>query len=257
MIESRIEPGDIDELERRVRRHPPPRHVAVIMDGNGRWAMRRGFPRTDGHRAATRAVRDVVRCAGDLGIQFLTLFSFSAENWRRPRAEVDALMGLLGQSLVTELDELRANNVRLRAIGRTHGLPPVVRQRLDAAVAATSANSGLTLILAINYGGRQELIDAVRCLTERVLAGRLKPDGIDDSEVAAVLYEPDLPAVDLLIRSGGEQRISNFLLWQSAYAELYFAPVLWPDFGRRDLLAALEEFQRRQRRYGGLSGEEG
>jgi undecaprenyl diphosphate synthase len=231
-----------------------PAHVAIIMDGNGRWAQRQGLPRSAGHRAGVRPVREVVQTCGELGIPVLTLYAFSTENWKRPRPEVDLLMDLCVEVLDREVAELHAKGVRLRGIGRRAGLPAAVRQALERAEARTAANRGLQLVLALNYGGRQEVVDAVRRLAADVQAGRLRPDDIDEARLAAAMDTAGLPEPDLLIRCGGEMRLSNFLLWECAYSEFLVTPVPWPEFGRADLLAALAEFQRRQRRFGGLGG---
>jgi undecaprenyl diphosphate synthase len=227
----------------------PPRHVAVIMDGNGRWAAARGLPRVAGHKAGVDSVRAIVRAAGELGIETLTLYSFSTENWLRPADEVDALMKLLSWALNIETLELDKNNVRLSAIGRLEALPATVRKELDAAIARLEDNTGLNLVLALNYGGRQEILDAAN----RALASGAKT--LDEDAIAANLYTSDLPELDLMIRTSGEMRISNFLLWQCAYAELFVTPVLWPDFRREHLLEALKDYEKRDRRFGGLSAK--
>ena len=231
-----------------------PAHIAIIMDGNGRWAQRQGLPRSAGHRAGVRPVRAVVETCGEIGIPVLTLSAFSTENWKRPRPEVDLLMNLCIEVLDREVAELHEKGVRLRGIGRRAGLPAAVRTALDRAEAKTAANTGLQLVLALNYGGRQEVVDAVRRLAAEVQAGRLLPEAIDEERLAAAMDTAGLPEPDLLIRCGGDMRLSNFLLWESAYAELLVTPVHWPDFGKADLLAAVAEFQRRQRRFGGLGG---
>jgi len=239
----------------RLRAAGLPRHVAIIMDGNGRWAHQRGLPRIAGHRASVAAVRDVVRFAGELGLEVLTLFAFSTENWKRPRAEVDALMELLVDHVRSELDELHANGVRVRVIGRVDGLPDSARAAVSEAVARTAGNPGMNLVLALNYGGRQELADACARLAARVAVGELRPEDIDEGAIAGALDTAGLPDPDLLIRTSGELRISNFLLWQLAYTEFWVTEVCWPDFRREHLAAAIEAFQRRERRFGGLSGE--
>ncbi len=226
-----------------------PRHVAVIMDGNGRWAAKRGLPRVAGHKAGVDSVRAVVRAAGELGIKTLTLYSFSTENWLRPAEEVDALMKLLSWALDKETLELDKNNVRLSAIGRLDALPAAVRSELDGAIEELSENTGLNLVLALNYGGRQEILDAAN----RALADGAKT--LDEKAIAQNLYTADMPELDLMIRTSGEMRISNFLLWQAAYAELHITDVLWPDFRKEHLLAALEDYQKRDRRFGGLSAK--
>jgi undecaprenyl diphosphate synthase len=231
-----------------------PAHIAIIMDGNGRWAQRQGLPRSAGHRAGVRPVREVVETCGELGIRALTLYAFSTENWKRPRPEVDLLMTLCIEVLDREVAELHAKGVRLRGIGRRAGLPAGVREALERAETLTAANTGLQLVLALNYGGRQEIVDAARRLAAEVQAGRLGPGDIDEARFAGAMDTAGLPEPDLLIRCGGEMRLSNFLLWESAYSELLVTSVHWPDFGRADLLAAVAEFQRRQRRFGGLGG---
>jgi undecaprenyl diphosphate synthase len=243
---------DEDELREWIRARPLPRHVAIIMDGNGRWATRRGLPRVAGHREGVKAVRAVVRAAGELGIECLTLYAFSSENWNRPAAEVATLMALLERSIDRELPDLMARNVRFRVIGRPHGVPPAVQRGIDRVVERTAGNTGLTLVMAFNYGARDELVDACRRLAGEVQAGRLRPEDIDESRVAAALYTSGLPDPDLLIRTSGEMRLSNFLLWQVAYTELWVTKTLWPDFGARELCLAVADFQRRHRRFGGV-----
>lgn len=219
------------------------------MDGNGRWAAKRGLPRIAGHKAGVDSVRAIVRAAGELGLKTLTLYSFSTENWLRPADEVDALMKLLSWALDKETLELDKNNVRLSAIGRLDALPAAVRSELDAAIARLAENDGLNLVLALNYGGRQEILDAAN----KALASGAKT--LDEEAVTANLYGEGLPELDLMIRTSGEMRISNFLLWQVAYAELFVTPVLWPDFRKEHLVAALEDYQKRDRRFGGLSAK--
>jgi len=240
------------ELLARVRACPLPRHVAVIMDGNGRWATRRGLPRVAGHREGVSTARAIVRAAGELGLPYLTLYAFSTENWSRPEDEVSTLMRLLEDSIAGELPELMARNVRLRVIGRGHGVPAGVRRGLDRVIEATRENTGLTLFMAFNYGGRDELVDAIRAIATRVARGELRPEAIDEAEVSGALYTAGAPDPDLLIRTSGEMRISNFLLWQIAYTELWITPTLWPDFRAVDLYRAIAEFQGRARRFGGV-----
>ena len=235
-----------------VRHQPLPRHVAVIMDGNGRWAGLRGLPRVAGHREGVRAARETVRAAGRVGIEYLTLYAFSSENWARPAAEVSFLMRLLESSVAEELPGLVDNNVRLRTLGELATLDPGVRRSVEQAVRATERNTGLTLLIALNYGARQELLRAVRTLADRVARGALAPEAIDEASIAAALDTADVPDPDLLIRTSGEYRLSNFLLWQVAYTELLVLPTLWPDFSPRDLYGAVAEYQRRSRRFGGL-----
>jgi len=229
-----------------------PAHVAVIMDGNGRWATRRGLPRVAGHREGVKAARALVRAADSVGLRFLTLYAFSTENWSRPEDEVTTLMRLLEESIYRELPELMERNVQLRVIGRPAGVPLPVRRGIDHVVRETRANTGLTLLMAFNYGGRDELLDAFRALAERVQAGELTPADISEAHVSQALYTDGVPDPDLLIRTSGEMRISNFLLWQIAYTELWMTPTLWPDFGPGDLYRAVAEFQRRTRRFGGV-----
>jgi undecaprenyl diphosphate synthase len=240
---------DVTQLEA-IRQQPLPRHVAVIMDGNGRWAGLRGLPRVAGHREGVRAARQAVRAAGRLGIQYLTLYAFSSENWARPAAEVNFLMRLLESSVEEELPSLVENNVRLRTLGDLESVGEGVRRSVERAIRATEANTGLTLQIALNYGGRQELIRAVRAAA--VARGDLAPAAIDEAVVAAALDTAGAPDPDLLIRTSGEYRLSNFLLWQVAYTELLVLPTLWPDFAPRDLYGAVAEYQRRSRRFGGL-----
>ncbi|HSP25736.1 MAG TPA: isoprenyl transferase [Saliniramus sp.] len=232
-----------------------PRHVAIIMDGNGRWAAGRGLPRLEGHRRGVEAVRRCVRLAGDFGIDYLTIFSFSSENWRRPHQEVSDLLGLLKLFVRTDLAELHAANVRLKVIGEREGLASDLLSLLLEAEERTKANTGLTLVVAFNYGGRQEIVRAARALAEKVKAGEMEPDEITMETFAAALDTRDIPDPDLVIRTSGEQRISNFLPWQSAYAEYVFVPDYWPDFDRAVFVAALEQYAQRDRRYGGLSAK--
>ena len=232
-----------------------PRHVAVIMDGNGRWAKLRGLPRVEGHRTGIRSVRAVVECARELRIPFLTLYAFSSENWGRPRAEVAILMELLGQFLAKELPDLRKHQIRLCAIGEIRLLPDAVRKTLEKTVSATAEHREMTLTLALSYAGRNEVVRAARRLAEEAAAGRISPEEISEELFASRLDTAGIPDPDLVIRTSGELRISNFLLWQSAYAEYVFADALWPDFGKAEFLAALEEYSRRDRRFG-LTGDQ-
>lgn len=227
-----------------------PRHVAIIMDGNGRWAKRRGLPRIFGHRQGVKAVRSTVRACRELGIAVLTLYAFSQENWRRPPEEVNALMDLLYEYLQSELEEMLTNDISLRAIGNTARLPERVRTLLEETISRTAGNQGLILNLALSYGGRDEIARAARRLAEACVSGQLQSEKIGEAEVAAHLDTAGLPDPDLLVRTSGEFRLSNFLLFQSAYAELYITPSLWPDFGRNELLKALHEYQARERRFG-------
>ncbi|NWG25609.1 MAG: isoprenyl transferase [Pseudorhodoplanes sp.] len=230
-----------------------PRHVAIIMDGNGRWAAARGLPRGEGHRRGVEALRRTVRAAGELGVGILTIFSFSAENWSRPASEIKDLMGLLRRFIRNDLAELHRSGVCVRVIGERKGLDPDVLRLLEEAEQLTQANDRLTLVVAFNYGGRQEIARAARRAAAEVAAGRLKPEDIDEEKLATFLDAPDLPAPDLLIRTSGEQRLSNFLLWQVAYSELVFVPTFWPDFDRATLEEAIHQYCRRERRFGGLA----
>jgi len=239
-----------DDLRQRILARPLPRHVAVIMDGNGRWATNRGLPRVAGHGEGVKSVRAVVRTAGELGIPFLTLYAFSSENWNRPHQEVSTLMTLLERSIERELPELMERNVRFRVIGRPEGVPARVGERIQRLIETTSGNTGLTLLMAFNYGGRDELVDAVRALAREVQSGRLRPEDIDEIRVSRALYTDGIPDPDLLIRTSGELRLSNFLLWQVAYTELWMTPTLWPDFGAREFCLAVADFQQRDRRFG-------
>ncbi|MBM3901345.1 MAG: isoprenyl transferase [Verrucomicrobia bacterium] len=232
--------------------HNIPQHVAIIMDGNGRWAKARHRPRFEGHRIGAQSVRAIVKAAGELGIKYLTLYAFSVENWNRPQDEVDTLMKYLARYLKTELAELQRNNVRLEAIGQIWRLPEFVQKQLAETRAALSKNNGLTLIIALSYGGRTEIVEAVRELAEKVKSGRLEPAEITGRGVADHLYTRHWPDPDLLIRTSGEMRVSNFLLWQISYAEFVITPTLWPDFRKPQLAEALEEYARRHRRFGGV-----
>ncbi len=229
-----------------------PHHVAIIMDGNGRWAKARGLPRVAGHRRGADAVRRVVRGAGELGIPVLTLFAFSTENWTRPADEVSDLMGLLRHYLRSELEELRKNGARLRVIGNREGLAPDIVRDIAEAEMLTQGNNRIDVNICVNYGSRDEIVRAARILAKRAVAGELTADGIDESSFERELLTAGVPDPDLLIRTSGEQRISNFLLWQCAYAELVFVDTLWPDFGKEHLEQAVAEFRRRERRYGGV-----
>ena len=233
---------------------PTPRHVAIIMDGNGRWAARRGLPRVEGHRRGVEAVRRAVRSAIDLGVEYLTIYSFSSENWRRPPQEVSDLMGLLKLFVRRDLAELDANGVRVRIIGEREGLAPDIRALLAEAGQRTAGNRRLTLVVAFNYGGRQEILRAVRSLARDVARGLVDPETMDCDAIAAALDTRGIPDPDLVIRTSGEQRVSNFLTWQTAYSEFVFIPALWPDFDDAVFRAALDEYHRRDRRFGGLSG---
>jgi undecaprenyl diphosphate synthase len=234
-----------------------PRHVAIIMDGNGRWAAARSLPRTEGHRRGVEALRKTVRAAGELGIRILTIFSFSSENWMRPAAEIRDLMGLLRRFIRNDLAELHGNNVKVRVIGERDSLDPDIRRLLEEAEELTRENTGLILVVAFNYGARQEIARAVRGIAEDVSRGHLAPAAVTAELIGRRLDAPDLPDPDVIIRTSGEQRLSNFLLWQAAYSELVFLPIYWPDFDRTALENALAEYRRRERRFGGLVAEAG
>jgi undecaprenyl diphosphate synthase len=233
-------------------RSAPPAHVAIIMDGNGRWAQMRGLPRQEGHRRGLEALRAAVRNAGDLGVRILTLYSFSTENWRRPATEVSFLLGLLRRFVEKDLSELHAAGVRVRIIGGRDDLSPDLLRLVEHAESTTRGNTGMTLVVAFNYGARDELVRAARRLAAEAAAGRLDPAAIDEATLSARLDTADLPDPELVIRTSGETRISNFLLWQAAYAEFVFTPVLWPDFDRTAFEDALAEYGRRERRFGGI-----
>lgn len=227
-----------------------PRHIAIIMDGNGRWANARGLPRASGHRAGAESVRDAVETCRQIGVEFLTLYAFSSENWNRPKKEVDALMKLLERFLREKLPEMLKQNVRLHAIGRLHMLPEKCRKQIDRAIASTRDNSGLNLVLALSYGSREEITDAARAIAIKAAAGEIDPEDIDNELFSQHLSTVGIPDPDLLIRTSGESRISNFLLWQISYAEIVISQKNWPDFRNADLLAAVEEYARRHRRFG-------
>ncbi len=233
--------------------HNLPQHVAVIMDGNGRWAKKKGAMRVFGHKNAIEAVRDTTEACAELGIKYLTLYAFSTENWNRPKAEVNALMELLVMTIRKELNTLQKNNVRLQAIGNLANLPGSCQAQLQDAINQTSSNTGLTLVLALSYSGRWEIINAVQQLSREVKAGRLDPDNIDNATFERYLNTCQIPDPELLIRTSGEMRISNFLLWQLAYTELYITEVLWPDFRRKHLYEAIDAYQKRERRFGKTS----
>ena len=230
-----------------------PRHVAIIMDGNGRWAAARGLPRGEGHRRGVEALRRTVRAAGERGIEILTIFAFSSENWSRPQTEIRDLLGLLRRFIRNDLAELHKNNIRVRIIGERIGLAPDVASLLDEAEQMTGKNDGMTLVVAFNYGALQEIASAARRIAEEVSAGRLASSDITAERLGEFLDLPDLPDPDLIIRTSGEQRMSNFLLWQAAYSELVFVPTFWPDFDRATLEHAISEYRRRERRFGGIA----
>ena len=229
-----------------------PTHVAVIMDGNGRWAKQRHLPRVEGHRNGVESVRAIVRAAGEVGVKFLTLYAFSVENWNRPQAEVDTLMKYLARFLKGEIGELNRNNVRLEVIGQIYRLPEFVQEQLKKTQAALAKNNGLTLILALSYGGRTEIVEAVRDIAAKAKAGKLEPAEINEQVIAQHLYTRHYPDPDLLIRTSGEMRVSNFLLWQISYAEFVVTQTLWPDFRKAQFFEALEEYTRRHRRFGAV-----
>jgi undecaprenyl diphosphate synthase len=229
-----------------------PQHVAVIMDGNGRWAKSRHLPRIEGHRRGADSAREIIRTAGEVGIKYLTLYAFSAENWNRPKDEVDALMKYLVHYLKTETKDLDKNNVRLEVIGQIYRLPENVQEHLRKSIATLSKNNGLTLVMALSYGSRIEIVEAVRAITEKVKRGQLETADISEKIISDHLWTRGIPDPDLLIRTSGEMRVSNFLLWQISYAELVITPTFWPDFKRPQFFAALEEYARRHRRFGGV-----
>jgi undecaprenyl diphosphate synthase len=229
-----------------------PQHVAVIMDGNGRWAKQNGLPRIEGHRVGAESARTIIRAAGELGIKYLTLYAFSAENWNRPKDEVDALMKYLIHYLKSETPDLNKNNVRLDVIGQIWRLPENVQEHLKKSIATLSKNNGLTLVMALSYGSRIEIVDAVRSIAEKVRRGQLETADITEKVISDHLWTRNIPDPDLLIRTSGEMRVSNFLLWQISYAELVITPTLWPDFRKPQFYSALEEYARRHRRFGGI-----
>ncbi len=230
-----------------------PRHVAIIMDGNGRWAKHQELPRVDGHREGINSVREVVKACGELGITYLTLYTFSTENWNRPRSEVTALMRLLLKTIRSEVNDLNKNNVRLKILGNLHDLPLPARKGMESAMAFLKNNTGLTLNLALSYSSRNEITEAVKRISRGVQSGEIHPDDITEDLVSKNLYTAEIVDPDLLIRTSGELRISNFLLWQLAYTEIFVTDVLWPDFRRRDFLEAIEDYQSRERRFGKVS----
>lgn len=234
-----------------------PRHVAIIMDGNGRWAEKRGLPRSAGHKQGVETVRRIVRAAGELGVEYLTLYSFSSENWSRPEAEISELFSLLRMFIRKDLADLHKNNVRVRIIGNRDGVPDDICVLLDEAESLTEQNSGQTLVVAFNYGSRSEIVGAARLFAEQVAAGKLSPAAINESLFSSLLDTRDIPDPDLLIRTSGEIRLSNFLLWQLAYAEMLFVDCLWPDFSQEELEKALQTYATRTRKFGGLAVETG
>lgn len=227
-----------------------PQHVAIIMDGNGRWARQKTMNRVLGHEEGTESVRVIVRVSREIGIKYLTLYAFSEENWKRPKYEVAALMTILKRFLKSELKEMQENNIRFITIGRTHKLPEDVRSLIENTIDKTAKNTGMTLALALSYGGRQEFADAVQKIARRIVSGDIQPSDINEELISDFLYTAGMPDPDLLIRTSGEYRISNFMLWQIAYTELYVTPTLWPDFRKEEYLKAIEEYQKRDRRFG-------
>jgi undecaprenyl diphosphate synthase len=253
-FESVIEGGSVEEfLLRQIDAERLPSHIAIIMDGNGRWAARRNQPRVAGHRAGAEAVRATVETAARLGISHLTLYAFSTENWKRPRLEVEALMGLLREFLRKEIRSLKANNIRFHTIGRDQGLESVVSREIDRARRETAENTGMVLTVALNYSGRSEIVEACREIVAEFQTSDRDPSAITEDDIVQHLFTRDLPDPDLLIRTSGEMRVSNFLLWQIAYSEIYVTDVLWPDFRRANLFEAIIEFQKRERRYGDVN----
>jgi undecaprenyl diphosphate synthase len=244
--------NESEELEKKLNLDRVPRHVAIIMDGNGRWAQKRGLPRVLGHRSGVESLRDIIKTCVEVGIGALTVYAFSTENWKRPKDEVNMLISLLCEYIEKELNELHRQGVQIRAIGHIEALSATAQRELAKAQSITESNHKLVLNLAINYGGRLEIVDAARTLATLVKAGELELSQINESQFQKYIYTADLPDPDLLIRSAGEHRLSNFLLWQMAYTEFYSTPVLWPDFRRKEFLLALIEYQHRERRFGGL-----
>ncbi|MHB0975856.1 MAG: isoprenyl transferase [Candidatus Aquicultorales bacterium] len=236
----------------KVKERPLPRHIAIITDGNGRWARERGLPRLAGHREGTNAVKRIVEAAAEIGVECVTFYAFSTENWSRPIDEVGGLMRIIEDRLAREISELHSKGVRIRTIGRMGDLPASTAQAFSEAERRTAGNTRLTMVIALSYGGRAEIVDAARSLASSVSAGSLKEEEIDERAFADRLYTADLPDPELLVRTSGELRVSNFLLWQIAYSEIWVTPVLWPDFKKVDLLEAIHDFQNRKRRFGGI-----
>lgn len=241
------------ELKSRINLEKLPKHIAVIMDGNGRWAKKHGMPRVFGHKSGVKSVREVTEAAAELGVEYLTLYAFSTENWNRPKFEVNALMSLLVETIQKEVETLNKNNIRLQAIGDISKLPEKSLKALKGAIAETSGNSRMTLVLALNYSAKWEIVNAAKKLAQKVEAGEVTAEEIDEKAVANALETKGMPDPELLIRTSGETRISNFLLWQIAYAELYFTPIFWPEFRKKDLYQAIIDFQQRERRFGKIS----
>lgn len=251
--EVQTELSEPEDLLHQVPIDKRPKHIAVIMDGNGRWAQQQGLERVEGHLRGVESVRTVMEACKDFGIQALTLYCFSSENWKRPENELDFLMELLKRYLIAERESLVENNLRVRVIGRREGLPEDVLAEIDKTLDACSNNDGMILCLAINYGARTEIVDAVQKIAQQVQTGAVAPEAIDEATISRSLYTADLPDPDLLVRTSGEMRISNFLLWQISYAEIYVTDILWPEFGRAELAKSIQEFARRSRRFGGLA----
>jgi undecaprenyl diphosphate synthase len=244
--------SETDDLLAEVKRGPVPQHVAVVMDGNGRWAAKRGLPRIMGHRAGAKAIRESVTACVEAGVRYLTLYTFSTENWRRPADEVKGLMSLFKEMLAREIDELDEQGVRLMAIGRLGELPEETRKAFEAGMAKTASNTTLTMLIAVNYGSRQEMVDAVRAIAAEAAAGDLDPEAVDEDTIAAHLYTAGVPDPELLVRTSGEMRVSNYLLYQIAYTELWVTKTLWPDFRRKHLFKAILDYRARRRRFGGV-----
>ncbi|MBI4564348.1 MAG: isoprenyl transferase [Planctomycetes bacterium] len=233
-----------------------PRHIAIIMDGNGRWARQQGFRRVFGHQSGAESVREITRECARLGVGRLTLYAFSADNWKRPQREIDFLMGLLKKYLVQERGEIMDNHIRFTAVGRLDALPANVMEELRRTKEISAANSGMTLCLALNYGARQELVDALRRIGRDIKSGQVDPERVDETLIGRYLYDPEAPDPDLLIRTGGDVRVSNFLLWQISYTELFVTPVMWPEFKKQHLHEAILDFSRRERRFGAIAESE-
>jgi len=243
-------------LEKQIDFTKVPKHVAIIMDGNGRWAQKQGQERLFGHQNGIRPIRETMEACKNMGVRYLTLYAFSTENWKRPQDEVQGLWNLLTQAISDETETLQKNNIRLQVIGNTESLSPQAQQSLQECLQATQNNNAFVITLALNYGGRHEIVTAAQTLAKQTLEGKITPEEIDESAFSAALMTSEMPDPDLIIRTGGELRISNFLLWQAAYAELYFTPVLWPDFGEQDFYAAIAAFQQRERRLGTISAQQ-
>lgn len=244
--------SELDDLDQKVLTEEMPQHIAIIMDGNGRWAKEQGLSRSVGHKEGVQRLKKIVEIVSKLEIEYLTVFAFSTENWKRPKQEVDFLMKLFHRTFDNEVSDLHNSDVRIRVLGRRQGLPENIRAKIDEVVELTNKNQGLNLNIALNYGGRSEIIDAAKSLAAKVKNGSVKLDDVDEEELSSELYTADIPDPELLIRPSGEKRISNFLLWQSAYTEFWFTDTYWPEFDKEELLEAIAEYQRRERRFGGL-----